>query len=598
MALTEQAQTPGPETAPVTACNLACLFCTRRTGPLMKRLGRDLTLFGGGEPLLHPNLFRLMAQEKATGQKLILETNGLLLAYGRHVQALKPLLPLDLRLLLPAATPESFDTLTQRPGSFGIWLKAVQSLQRHNIPYSLTLPLLTDHAQHLDQLGDFLHTHGLHPQGVVLSLQSGQAQALAQSALALFTRLQPLEISVRFHETTPLPPCVFEKPEQALWLSVTQGGGPVQGQGVKHHRCLDCVLDHACPGVTPTLQNARESLRPLKKRTLIADFQLEPFFEREFQENLLTFDVIELGGETKPIHALLRVTFQCNHHCRFCWVNPNLALPATELLKEKIREAKNRSVPSITLTGGEPTLRQNLPELVAFARAQGLRVHLQTHAMALGAGGLAQTLKDAGVELAYVSLHGHTPELSDSLTGYPGGFEKTVAGLGALLAADVRVIVSHVLWPGNAPHLPDFARFIHQQAPRATVMLSMAQAVNDAMAPRDIVPSFEELAGPVTTFFNEAARLRLNVIGPNGECGIPPCVLEGNLRFYPHMPPLPQGEHPDFTKAPFCHECRFDNVCWGPRTRYVERHGFAGLKPIPGTPVTPCTSPPPQPLTV
>ena len=580
----------------MTACNLACVFCDQRTGPLMQRLGRDLTLFGGGEPLLHPELFQWMEQKKSSGQKLILETNGLLLAYGRNVQQLKPLLPLDLRLLLPAAAMESFEALTQRPGVFDIWLKAARNLQRHAVPYSLTLPLLASHDQHLHQLADFLRTHALHPQGVVLSLKTGEPTAVAQKALDLQAQLLPQDIPVRFHEDTPLPPCVFEKPEQALLLSVTQGGGAAESRGAKHHHCLDCVLDHACLGITPTLDNARENLRPLKKRSLIGDFQLEAFFEREFQENLLTYDVIEQDGETRPIHALLRVTFQCNHHCRFCWVNPHLAFPATELLKERICEAKNRGVPSLTLTGGEPTLRQNLPELVAFAREQGLRVHLQTHAMALGTGGLAQKLKDAGVELAYVRLHGHTPDLSDSLTGYAGGHEKTLLGLKALQAAGVRVIVSHVIWPGNAPHLPQFARFIHHEAPRATVMLSMAQAVNDAVTPRDIVPSFAELAGPVTEFFNEARRLGLAAIGPNGECGIPPCVLEGDLRFYAHMPPLPQSEHPDFTKAPFCRECRFDGVCWGPRTRYVQRHGFAGLRPMHGAPVTPCTTPPEQPL--
>ncbi len=577
------------ESIPVVSCNAACTFCDERQGPLLRRLPPDLSIFSGGEPLLQKDLTSRIRKERFAKRRVIVETNGLLLAYPKIAGPLLRAQPFTLRVLLPVPDPAAFDDVMQLPGALSAWRKAFTVLHQQGVAYELSVPFNTWTQQHTAQLAHFLTEERLRPTGIVLNLRGGNPKELAQRAEYLRQRLTHLHLPVGFHETTPLPPCQFQPPATLLHFLGKEklaANLPTRG-GRKHHTCLDCVLDHGCQGVAPGLEGGTDVLTPLKQRTLIAEFNLEDTFQREQRENLLTFDMVERGGAPQPVHALLRVTFQCNHHCRFCWVNPHLARPDTATLLARLQEARDQGVRAVTLTGGEPTLAQNLDEVIRHAKAIGLEVYLQTHAMRLENEDVTAALTSAGVDFVFVSLHGHTPELSDAITGYDDGFVRTVAGVKNLLRAGIPVGISHVLGPENAPHLPDFARFMARELPGAVLMPSVAQAVNEALTYRTIVPPFSVLREPLKTLFAEAPKLGLTVAGLSGQCGIPPCVVDGDIALYEDLVAVPREPHPDFQKADFCARCRFNAVCWGPRQRYVEEHGFEGLAAIPGEPMAP-----------
>ena len=61
-------------------------------------------------------------------------------------------------------------------------------------------------------------------------------------------------------------------------------------------------------------------------------------------------------------------------------------------------------VPTVSFTGGEPTLRPDLPELIAYARSRGMRVNLITNGIRCADAGYVATLEEAGLDSAQVSL--------------------------------------------------------------------------------------------------------------------------------------------------------------------------------------------------
>jgi MoaA/NifB/PqqE/SkfB family radical SAM enzyme len=78
-------------------------------------------------------------------------------------------------------------------------------------------------------------------------------------------------------------------------------------------------------------------------------------------------------------------------------------------------------VPSVSFTGGEPTLRPDLPRLIAHAKSLDLRVNLITNGTRIDRD-YARELADAGLDSAQVSLEGTHAATHDRLTGGTGSF--------------------------------------------------------------------------------------------------------------------------------------------------------------------------------
>lgn len=107
----------------------------------------------------------------------------------------------------------------------------------------------------------------------------------------------------------------------------------------------------------------------------------------------------------------ISVTDRCNFRCRYCMPREQFAeasyLPRTELLDfEEIAEVVDAfiqlGVRKVRLTGGEPLLRRDLPELVRLLARPELDLALTTNGVLLPK--LAKPLRDAGLSRLTVSL--------------------------------------------------------------------------------------------------------------------------------------------------------------------------------------------------
>ncbi len=152
-----------------------------------------------------------------------------------------------------------------------------------------------------------------------------------------------------------------------------------------------------------------------------------------------------LPFNTLPVLSEIAVTYRCNLACKFCYAScgctkkQNSEELNTEEIKEVLTIIKNEAeVPSVSFTGGEPTLRDDLTEVISFAKSLKMWTNLITNATLITKE-KAQSFKDAGLDSAQVSLEGGKPVLHDAIVQKSGAFTSTIGGLMHLKEAGIRV---------------------------------------------------------------------------------------------------------------------------------------------------------------
>ena len=120
--------------------------------------------------------------------------------------------------------------------------------------------------------------------------------------------------------------------------------------------------------------------------------------------------------------ALLEVTQRCNLRCRFCFADGGSGSkdPDVDEVKEMIRDiVRQCGDPLLQLSGGEPTLRDDLPELVRFAKEAGCSyVQINTNGIRLAEDpAYVQRLKEAGLDIVFLQFDGTREEIYEKLRG-------------------------------------------------------------------------------------------------------------------------------------------------------------------------------------
>lgn len=163
------------------------------------------------------------------------------------------------------------------------------------------------------------------------------------------------------------------------------------------------------------------------------------------------------GARPEPPLALLaELTHRCPLQCPYC-SNPLALEPASrEMLTQDwcraIDEAAALGCLQIHFSGGEPTVRPDLEQLVAHAAQAGLYTNLITSGVLCDAPRLAR-LASAGLEHVQLSFQDAQADNADRIGGHAGGHAKKLAFAGDVRAAGLALTVNFVVHRQNVHHL-------------------------------------------------------------------------------------------------------------------------------------------------
>jgi|LSQX01.3.fsa_nt_gb radical SAM protein with 4Fe4S-binding SPASM domain len=157
--------------------------------------------------------------------------------------------------------------------------------------------------------------------------------------------------------------------------------------------------------------------------------------------------------EGLPLHATLELTRRCNFRCVHCYVLPNANAEERELTGDEwlalAREAADAGCFSVLLTGGEPLLRPDFPEIYLGIRALGVHVMIFTNATLVNRRVL-DALRLAPPRLIEVTVYGASPETYRAVTGRAEGYLEALEGIERLREAGMPVALKTILMNLNA----------------------------------------------------------------------------------------------------------------------------------------------------
>jgi Fe-coproporphyrin III synthase len=165
--------------------------------------------------------------------------------------------------------------------------------------------------------------------------------------------------------------------------------------------------------------------------------------------------LLQFSKDKKPV-VVWNMTRRCNLKCVHCYAQAKDIEFENELStaegKNLIDDLANFGSPVILFSGGEPTLRKDLPELAAYAREKGMRAVISTNGTLIDRD-LAKLLKDVGLSYVGVSLDG-IRETNDKFRGVKGAFDAALRGLHNCQEAGIKVGLRFTINKQNVRDIP------------------------------------------------------------------------------------------------------------------------------------------------
>ena len=591
-------------------CNHLCRFCNARrdheresvAGPaaIREQIDRAVAasarevLLTGGEPTLRRDLPRILAYARHRGLTRIgLETNATQIdaALARALDEAG----LDYARVHLPAWGDALDAITGERGGAAQTDAALRHLADAGITCEAAAPVVVDNLAALPDLpaaiADRVRTLWLRPvwdapEPSTVPTVADAAVAIAATAAAART----VGLSVQLDPAGWLPPCAFDRPSRVAHLYGLNVGAADRPDHARPDGCADCRIADRCPGVPTEVAAFADFVpRPIGDDRVRRRLTVIRSIDDQVDRELVTHEMFRRpDGDTVPA-ATIRIRFACNQACRFCFVSTHLPNPARAKVEAAIDEIAARRGIAV-FSGGEPTLDPALPDYIRRAKAHGAReVELQTNATQLGAPGRAAALAEAGVDVAFVSLHGASADVCDAVTEAPGTWVQSCAGLDALAQTEIHVRINFVLCTLNAHEFPDFVDLVARRWPNAAITVSFVGMSTD-LVPRsaELVPRYRDVLGPLTAGLARARAHGVVTEGFDSMCGLPACLVPEAVADFFDLAEVPEGyDGGEFVRPPACRTCVLKTRCFGLRRSYAEMYGDEELTPVTADPRIP-----------
>ena len=175
-----------------------------------------------------------------------------------------------------------------------------------------------------------------------------------------------------------------------------------------------------------------------------------------------------------PILCHFFVTYQCNYRCKMCDLPSRdkkigmqgLKHLSTPCMKKLIKDCADLGVIGMSFTGGEPLMREDIFNLLSYAKELGIITHLNTNGFFINEE-VAERLISIKVDSVSISLDGSREVTHDTIRGAQGSFKMALEAVEKinharnLLKAPIRLKVSSVVNNSNVDELPDMLKLFN-----------------------------------------------------------------------------------------------------------------------------------------
>ena len=175
--------------------------------------------------------------------------------------------------------------------------------------------------------------------------------------------------------------------------------------------------------------------------------------------------LLQFSADKKPV-VVWNMTKRCNLKCVHCYARAgNEAYRGNELStdegKRLIDDLADFGVPVVLFSGGEPVLREDLPELINYAVNKGLRAVISTNGTLITEEKAKQFAQYA---LSYIgiSLDG-TGQVNDAFRGAKGAFDRAIAGVRNAKKFGIKVGLRFTINKRNYDEIPKIFDIIEEE---------------------------------------------------------------------------------------------------------------------------------------
>ncbi len=177
-----------------------------------------------------------------------------------------------------------------------------------------------------------------------------------------------------------------------------------------------------------------------------------------------------------PAHPVWEMTTACNLRCIHCHTSGGQPAPDELTTREAKRLldqlAEVNEFRMVAFTGGEPLMRPDLFELLAYAQALGFTNTLATNATLID-DQVAQRLRRCGVVIGAVSLDGFDAATHDYVRGQPGSFEAALRGIRALRRAGIPLHINVTAMEYNVDHVEPLMTLVDELGAAILIMYQL-----------------------------------------------------------------------------------------------------------------------------
>jgi radical SAM protein with 4Fe4S-binding SPASM domain len=235
-----------------------------------------------------------------------------------------------------------------------------------------------------------------------------------------------------------------------------------------------------------------------------------------------------------PYRMDLAVTYRCNNKCLHCYAGG--PRETKELTTQEwilvIKKLFDLGIPQVVFTGGEPTLRDDLAELIAETQKVGLVSGLVTNGRKLKDEVYFKSLVDAGLDHVQITIESHNPKIHDKITEVKGSWDESVQGLKNAIASPIYTISNTTLNRYNVNGILETIDFIHSLGLKQFACNSLIYSGKAPEVAKNFALDEASLEPVLTQIRDHARELGMEFIWytPTEYCVLNPLQLELGIK--------------------------------------------------------------------